>query len=347
MKIRFGNVEFFPPNWTFDFMHYKKYTIGLSVVLTILALGVIAIRGINYSIDFLGGAEVALEVKERGVTRERVAEAAAKAGVGEVEVTTYGALASTSDNSEFLVRMQHAKDRPESETAGRVEKVIESVRTDLGADKVEVKSIANISGKIGAEEERKGYTALLLACLGILIYIAFRFDPRFGPGAIICLVHDVIIALGFMTALGKPFSTSSIAAFLTIIGYSINDTVIVYDRIRENQTLNPRMPINDVINVSISQTMNRTVLTASTGLAALLVFAALGGGAIEDFAITMFVGIVVGTYSSIYVAAPLTIVMENVLRRFGWEPKDRSKAKVAKDPNYIPPVVLKKKTSTK
>ena len=220
-----------------------------------------------------------------------------------------------------------------------------TLKQSLGADKFEVKSINNISGKIGKEEEFKGYLALLLACLGILAYISLRFDSRFAPGAVLCLVHDVIIALGFMTLVGKPFSTSSIAAFLTIVGYSINDTVIVYDRIRETQTLFPKMPIVDVINGAISQTMNRTILTSSTGLMGLAVLIILGGGALEDFALTMFVGILVGTYSSIYVAAPLTIVMEDVLKKFGWTPKDRSqKAKVKRDPNYSPPVILKKKS---
>jgi preprotein translocase subunit SecF len=344
MKIRFGQVEFFPPHWTFDFMRYKKYTIGLSVLLTIMALGVIFARGINYSIDFLGGAEVALEVKKEGITRDKIVQISEGLNLGNVEVTTYGALAGAGEKNEFLLRLQHEKGQEETQTTSRVNQVVEGLRKELGKENVEVKSISNISGKIGKEEELKGYMALLLACVGILIYIAVRFDPRFGPGAVICLVHDVIIALGFMTALGKPFSNSSIAAFLTIIGYSINDTVIVYDRIREVQTLNPRMPIGEVINVSISQTMNRTVLTASSGLAGLLVLAAVGGGAIEDFAIAMFIGIVVGTYSSIYVAAPLTIAMENTLRKFGWTPKERTgKAKAAKDPNYIPPVVLKKR----
>jgi preprotein translocase subunit SecF len=344
MKIRFGNVEFFPPGWHFDFMKFKKYSIGMSVILTIAAIAIIGIRGINYSIDFLGGSEVALEVRKAGANRGDLVSVAEKAGVGSAEVTTYGALADRGEKNEFLLRLQHEKGRPEAETTARVDTVIAALRKEFGADAVLVKSVSNISGKIGAEEERKGYMALLFACVGILIYIAFRFDPRFGPGAIICLVHDVIIAVGFMTALGKPFSTSSIAAFLTIIGYSINDTVIVYDRIREVQSIHPRMSISEVINTSISQTMNRTVLTASSGLAGLLVLATIGGGAIEDFAITMFIGIVVGTFSSIYVAAPLTIVMENWLRKTGWKPKDPSlKAKVAKDPNYIPPVVLKKR----
>lgn len=343
MKIRFGNVEFFPPHWTFDFMKFKTISIGLSAVLCLASLVVIFTKGINYSIDFLGGAEIAIAVTKDGVGRDDIEQAAQSAGVGDVEVTTYGNLSTTAD-SEFLMRLQHEKDKPEAETATRVETLVAKVKESLGASNVEVKSVANISGKIGAEEERKGYMALLLACVGILIYIGFRFDPRFAPGAVLCLAHDVLIALGFMTLMGRPFTTASIAAFLTIVGYSINDTVIVYDRIRETQLIHPRQDITVTINSAISQTMNRTVLTASTGLFGLLVLVFLGGGAIEDFALTMLIGILVGTYSSIYVAAPLTIVMEGWLKKMGWQPKDPSlKAKNLKDPNYIPPVVLKKR----
>lgn len=347
MKFRFGNVEFFPPHWSYDFMKRKNLWIGISVLFVVLSLVVVAVKGVNYSIDFLGGAEVALHVNKADINRQELAEVAESAGVGAVEVTTYGSLGG-GDKGEFLVRMQHEKGKDESEISGRVTKVIDAIKSKFGAEAVTVKSVANISGKIGAEEERKGYLALGLACLGILIYVGFRFDPRFAPGAVLCLVHDVIIALGFMTLIGRPFSTSSIAAFLTIVGYSINDTVIVYDRIREMQTLHPRMPIYQVINDAISQTMNRTVLTAATGLMGLLVLVVLGGGAIEDFALTMLIGILVGSYSSIYVAAPLTIMMEGWLRKMGWEPRDRSlKAKAVKDPNYIPPVILKKKPIAK
>jgi len=152
------------------------------------------------------------------------------------------------------------------------------------------------------------------------------------------------MALGFMTITNRPFTISSVAAFLTIVGYSINDTVIVYDRIRETQTQHPRMPLDQVVNRSINQTLNRTVLTAATGLLALLVIAYTGVGTLEDFAMTMFVGILVGTYSSIYVAAPLTLMMDGLLRKIGWNPKSPSeKIKVQKDPNYIPPVILRRK----
>jgi preprotein translocase subunit SecF len=343
MKLRFGNVEFFKHNFYFDFMKYRKAFVGLSVAMLVSALLVLVIKGVNYSIDFLGGAELQIEVFDSKVTRDTIEEEAKKAGIEGFEVTSISDFGQAQKN-QFVIRLQHEKGKAETEISGRVDKLISEIKKNHG-DKVSIVSKTNISGKIGKEEEIKGYVALLLACLGILIYIAIRFDGRFAPGAVLCLVHDVVIALGFMTLIGKPFSVSSVAAFLTIVGYSVNDTVIVYDRIREIQSLFPKMPIVEVINRSLSQTMNRTVLTASTGLAALLVLTVFAGGVVEDFALTMFVGILVGTYSSIYVAAPLTIMMEELLKKMGWTPKDKSsQAKVVKDANYIPPVMLKKRS---
>jgi preprotein translocase subunit SecF len=345
MKLKFGNVEIFPPHYTFDFMKWRGVTIGISLAMVIASLLVIAIRGVNYSIDFLGGAEVQISITDTSYTREKILQFAEQANVGKVEVTSIGDAAKDKVAS-FVVRLQRERGQDEKEIGGKADDLYRKIEGSVGADKIRLDSKTNISGKIGKEEERKGYFALLLSFLGILAYIALRFDSRFSPGAVLCLVHDVIIALGFMTALGKPFTTSSIAAFLTIVGYSINDTVIVYDRIRETQETAPKMPMIDVINRSISQTMNRTVLTSATGLGALLILTFIGGGAIEDFALTMFIGILVGTYSSIYVAAPLTIWMDEFLKRMGWRPADPGqKAKQKKDPNEIPPVVIRRRPS--
>ena len=345
MKIRLGNVEIFSPTFLFDFMKWRKFTLTLSVAMVIAAIAVLVFKGINYSIDFLGGAEVQISLTDSSYTREKVLELAQAAKVGSVEVTSIDA-ADKDSKLAYVIRIQRERGQDEAEVGGKAEELFKSLQASIGADKVTLGSKTNISGKIGKEEENRGYLALLLSFLGILAYIALRFDARFSPGAVVCLVHDVIIALGIMTLLDHPFTTASIAAFLTIVGYSINDTVIVYDRIRETQETSPKMPIVDVINRSISQTMNRTFLTSSTTLVALLVLVYLGGGAIEDFAQTMFVGILVGTYSSIYVAAPLTITMDGLMKRLGWKPVDPAqKAKLKKDPNDIPPVIIRRRPS--
>lgn len=345
MSFKLGNIEVFPANMAFDFMKWRGLSVSISLALVIASIVVIAVKGVNYSIDFLGGAEVNVTIADPEFNREKVLKIAEQAGLGKVEVTTLSDKSKAAGES-FVVRIQRERGQDEREISTKADELFKKLEAGVGAEKIKLDSKTNISGKIGKEEERKGYFALLLSFVGILLYISLRFDSRFAPGAVICLVHDVIIALGFMTALDKPFSTSSIAAFLTIVGYSINDTVIVYDRIREMQLLAPKTPIVEVINRSINQTMNRTVLTSATGLGALVVLTLLGGGAIEDFALTMFIGILVGTYSSIYVAAPLTIYMDDVLKRHGWRPAESvQKAKQKKDPNEIPPVVIRRRPS--
>jgi preprotein translocase subunit SecF len=345
MAFKFGNIEVFPAHLSIDFMKWRAVSVGISLVLVIASIVVIAVRGVNYSIDFLGGAEVNVSISDPSFDREKVLKIAEQAGLGKVEVTTLSDKAKSAEQS-FVVRIQRERGQDEREISTKADELYKKIEAGVGVGKIKLDSKTNISGKIGKEEERKGYLALLLSFIGILLYISVRFDSRFAPGAVLCLVHDVIIALGVMTALDKPFSTSSIAAFLTIVGYSINDTVIVYDRIRETQLLAPKTPIIDIINRSINQTMNRTVLTSATGLGALIVLALLGGGAIEDFALTMFIGILVGTYSSIYVAAPLTIYMDEILKKYGWRPAETAqKVKQKKDPNEIPPVVIRRRPS--
>lgn len=351
MAFKFGNLEVFPHTLNFDFMRFRFVSLTISVLLILFSIAVIAVKGINYSIDFLGGAEINVSVNDASLTRDKVDAAAQKANVGKVDVTTIGAVGSTaglSDQQSFMLRIQREKGTEENVTTGRAETLVKALETEFGPEKVKVGSITNISGKVGDEEQIRGYMSVLISFVIILLYVGIRFDSRFAPGAVICLFHDVIIALGIMTFLGRPFSVASIAAFLTIVGYSCNDTIIIYDRIREYQANFPRMPIIDVINKSINQTMNRTVLTSTTTLIALVILIFLGGGAIEDFALTMFIGILIGTFSSIYVAAPITIIMDDFMVSRGWRAKEpKQKAKVAKDPNYIPPVVLKRKPEKK
>lgn len=349
MAVKFGNLEVFPHTLDVNFMKYRYISMIVSFGLLIFSFIIIGVKGINYSIDFLGGAEINVSFADTSLPREKIEEIAQRANVGKVEVTTIGAVgAKTSSEHSYVLRIQREKGTDENVTSGRAETLIKEFENDLGKDKVKVGSITNISGKVGDEEQTRGYMSILVSFVIILIYVGIRFDSRFAPGAVICLLHDVVIALGIMTALNKPFSVSSIAAYLTIVGYSCNDTIIIYDRIREFQANFPRMSMIDVINKSINQTMNRTVLTSATTLIALLILIFMGGGAIEDFALTMFIGILIGTFSSIYVAAPLTIVMDDFLIARGWRDKEqKQKVKVVKDPNYIPPVVIKRKPEKK
>ena len=345
MAFKLGNIQIFPNNYYFDFMKWRKITIGISVILVILSLCVIGIKGLNYSIDFLGGAEIEIDSIQKGFTRDQLKSALDKNGFSHAELTTTSALSNANSSQSFLIRLQRDKGEDENATTTRASSLIKSLKTQFGESNLQVAKVTNISGKVGKEDEFKGYMSLLLACVGILIYIAFRFDSRFAPGAVLCLVHNVILALGFMTWLGRPFTVTSIAAFLTSVGYSINDTVIVYDRIRESRLLQPKLPMVDIVNRSISQTMNRTVLTSITGILALLVLSILGGGSIRDFAVTMLVGVVVGTYSSIYVASPLTLMMDAWFSKLGFKSKENNQKSISEKPkDFAPPIMLRNKT---
>jgi preprotein translocase SecF subunit len=344
LNLSFGQVELFPPSLNWNFMKWRHLWISISVVLSIVAIASIAIKGINYSIDFTGGVEVTMNIKQSAITRDSVVAAAHEANVGEVEITSIAAIGKKAQNSGYVLRVQRKKGMDETSVSAAADKLAQKLKNQFGEANIDL-SYANISGKIGKEEQMRGYISILLSLVSILIYVAWRFDARFAPGAVICLFHDVLIALGFMTLLGRPFSNTSIAAFLTIVGYSINDTIIVYDRIRELTALNPRMPLVEVINKSINQTMSRTVLTQVTVITALVVMVIWGGGAMFDFSLTMLFGVLIGAYSSIYVAAPLTIVIDDFLRKRGIVLSDGSKKKAEKDPNFIPPVIVRKRGS--
>lgn len=345
MKIKLGNIQIFPNNYYFDFMHWRRYTVGLSIVLVILSLLVIIVKGLNYSIDFLGGTEIQLTLENQSNSRTQLLSVLEKNNVKHFELITTGGVLNAKTNQEsYMIRIQREKNENEDAVSNHKDLIVAKLKTHFKND-IQITSATNISGKVGKEDEQKGYLALIVACVGILFYIAVRFDARFAPGAVLCLIHNVIIALGFMTFLGRPFTTASIAAFLTIVGYTINDTVIVYDRIRETRILHPKLNMIEVVNRSISQTMNRTVLTSATGILALLVLSILGGGSIEDFAITMLVGIVVGTYSSIYVAAPLTLIMDTWFEKLGIfkvTPKEPKTQTNAQNGDYAPPIRLRK-----
>lgn len=206
------------------------------------------------------------------------------------------------EDERFTVEVQAVKDL-----------LTDALGKKFGESFVGVLSAASVSPSVGHELFQTGMLALLYAIIGILIYIALRFDVRFAPGAIACLVHDVIVCLGFIVVADIKFTLPIIAAILAIIGYDVNDTIVVYDRIREN--IQKGRTLTQVINMSINQTLSRTLLTSLTTELVLLSLVLLGGGTVKDFGMVMFVGVILGTYSSIFVASPLTLYLDRVLRR--------------------------------
>jgi preprotein translocase subunit SecF len=200
----------------------------------------------------------------------------------------------------------------EGEKGETIDKLAYALGNEIGS--LEIQRVEFVGPRVGSELRSDGLKSLLVACVLILIYIAFRFSARFAPGAIIALVHDIGITAGVFVIVGMEFDLRVLAALLAILGYSLNDTIIIYDRIRENMELRTKFDLVDVLNQSVNQTLARTVLTSGTTMVAVLALWILGGEVIRPFAIAMAIGIVVGTYSSVFIAAPTLLLLE---RRFG------------------------------
>jgi preprotein translocase subunit SecF len=326
-------------------MKWSRFNVIFSFAVFFISIAYLLFHGLNYSIDFTGGAEINLKLRQaQFIDSEKLSEHLHQQGHRHLQISEF--LDHEDGERHFSIKMQREKTESYEETVQRAEKIPEILKEAFPEQNVEVTSISTVSGKVGAEEERRGFFSLFLACLGILIYMGIRFDQRFAPGAVISVFHDIVIALAFMTLLGTPFSISSIAAFLTIMGYSINDTVIIYDRIRENQIRFKRLSLEEIVNLSINQTLNRTFLTSFLGLFVLLSLTVFSKGELHDFASTMLVGVLMGTYSSIYVAAPMTLVMSRVLEKFGFQKLVRIQqpSVAANDVDFCPPLIIRRKT---
>ena len=291
--------EIIRPNTKINFLAKWKFLVALSVGLLLLSAVFLKINGLHFGVDFQGGTEAhyrfAAGVK---VEDDKLRSLVSGLGFEDVSVVRFGA----AEDNEFLVRF---KGDP-GERGERIQTLREQVASQIGAlDTGSELRIEFVGPKVGEELRRDGIRALAYTCLLILIYIAFRFSPRFAPGAVIALVHDVLITAGIFVILGYSFDLQVLAALLAIIGYSLNDTIIVFDRIRENMELRTKVDLVSVVNESVNQTLSRTLLTSLTTLFAVLALLFLGGAVIRPFALAMAIGIGVGTYSSIFVASPL------------------------------------------
>jgi preprotein translocase subunit SecF len=194
--------------------------------------------------------------------------------------------------------------------SGMKERIEQALKTGLAKPQFEVRRVDYVGPQVGEQLRNKGIMALLYAMVAILIYVAFRFDLRFGPGALVAMVHDVIMVAGYYLVSRREFNLTSIAVLLTILGYSINDTIVIYDRIREEMARYKGKPLVEIINIAVNETLSRTILTSGVTALSLIGLLVFGVGEIFDFAAAMLVGIVVGTYSSVYIASPLTIWLD-------------------------------------
>ena len=313
--------EIVPAGTNIDFIGKRHICAGISAVLILAGVTAVFARGVKLGIDFAGGTEIHAKFLGEPVGEESLRDALADLpGIGGLSVVRFGA----RDANEFLLRFrttalpEEAQEvdasapRGEQARNNRITAVTRALNEGIGGLRVE--RIDFVGPRVGAELRDDGLRALGFAALFTLIYIAVRFSSRFAPGAIVAVLHDLTIAAGVFVILGWEFDLRILAAMLAILGYSLNDTIIIYDRIRENLELHTARDLEAVLNQSVNQTLSRTVLTSATTFAAVGSLAVLGGDVIRPFAVAMLIGIVVGTYSSVYIAAPTLLFLE---QRYG------------------------------
>ncbi|MDO3379428.1 protein translocase subunit SecF [Geoalkalibacter halelectricus] len=289
-----------------DFIGKRKLAVIFSLAMILIGVvSLIAKGGPNYGIDFAGGMLVQVKF-EVDTNPAEIREALAGVDLGPIGIQQFG-----DEPNEFLIRTQTTS----AELEGLAQQVDVVLEQTYGSDRVELRRAEMVGPQVGQELRTKGMLAIFYAMVGILIYVTWRFEFRFALGAIVALMHDVLITLGLFSLFGREIDLPIVAAFLAIIGYSLNDTIIVYDRIRENMAKNAREGLPAVINKSINQTLSRTLLTSGTTLMVVLALFIFGGGVIHNFAFALLIGVIVGTYSSIFVASPILIFWEN------WRPR--------------------------
>jgi len=290
------------PNYNFIGYRYKGFLLSSFVII----LGLISLvmhRGPQYSIDFTGGTLIELRFA-RPVELEIVRRLVREAGLVDVEVQKFG------EENEVILRTQEI-----GVEKGEIAGFISSLQESSKDVPFEVMRTESVGPKIGGELKGKALLAILYSMLGLVIYISWRYEFKFAIAAIIALIHDVIITLGVFSLTEREISLAVVAAFLTIVGYSLNDTIVVFDRIREDLQIRRKIQYSQILNMSINETLSRTIITSLSTLMVVLSLFLFGGEVIKDFAFALIVGIVVGTYSSIYIASPMLLEWNKLFRK--------------------------------
>lgn len=292
----FHGIQFIPPDTKIDFVGYRTITWVISALLTVIPIFLVWHHGLNMGIDFQGGTLIEIQTKESQADLAGIRGKVGRLGLGEVQIQEFGA------PNAVLIRI--ASQPTEQEQQQSIAKVKEAL-----GEEVEYRRVEIVGPTISGELIASGILAVVVAMIGILIYVWFRFEWQFGVAAIASLVHDITATIGLYAILQLEFNVSSIAAILTIIGYSLNDKVVIFDRVRENLRKYKRMPLVELLDLSINETLSRSVLTHVTTFLAMLPFLFFGGEAIYGFALAMIFGIVITTYSSIFVASPMQLIL--------------------------------------
>jgi len=290
-----------------NFLKLAGILTPLAVLLSFLALGAILTLGFTYGIDFSGGNEAQIRF-EKSVLSPQIRESLEQAGIKQAIVQKFGA------ENEFLIRLEASKN--EEENNQKLELLTETLKTDFLEEQVKIRRIDSVGPQIGKELRQNGILALIYSLIMILIYLGLRFDNKYAPSAVFCIFHDAVITLSLFSIFNREINVQTLAAILAIIGYSLNDTIVTFDRIRENfEVSGKKKSFFNICNQSLNEVLSRTLLTSLTTLLALLAMYHFADGVIQDFAFTLIIGIIVGTYSSIYVATPLLLFMNQLQKK--------------------------------
>lgn len=288
-------LRFVDDNTKIPFMKFRYSFFIISIILSILSFVLIFTKSLNFGIDFTGGVVIEARSQEKpDIAHMR--EVLGKMNLGDISLQTFG------EDNDFMIRIGGANNQSE------VSSILEAVRQAFDKHikgSFEYRKTDFVGPQVGGQLIASGAQALVLAFIAIMVYIWFRFEWQFGIGVLIALVHDLVLSLGFLSITQIDFNLSSIAALLTIIGYSVNDSVVIYDRIRENLRKYKNKHIDEIINLSMNETLSRTTMTVVTTLIANLALIIWGGEAIRSFSVLVFFGIIAGTYSSIFISAPI------------------------------------------
>ncbi|MCZ6605548.1 MAG: protein translocase subunit SecF [Alphaproteobacteria bacterium] len=290
-------LRFIPPNTKVDFIGKRVLAYIFSSILVLGSLGMFFAAGLNFGIDFRGG--ILIEIQTNGPANvEELRRVMGGLNLGEVQIQSFGA------PDDVLIRIQRQTGEEAEQLAA-----IDAVKQVLGDRVVEYRRTEFVGPTVGAELIKAAFLAVTLALGGILLYIWLRFEWQFGVGAVVALTHDIVTTIGLFAITQLEFNLATVAAILTIAGYSINDTVVIYDRVRETLRKYKKMPMTEILNIAINATLARTVMTSVTTLLALIALVVLGGSIIRDFAYAMIWGVIIGTYSSIFIAVPTLLFL--------------------------------------
>jgi len=300
-------MQFIKSDISLNFDEYWKLALWISLGAIILSLflltyKIFVAKNFNVGTDFAGGTEIQVQFSQQPELSQ-VREVLKKVGFGNASVQTFGG----EEDNEILIRVKETSKKGESISSG----MMSALKADFEKLNPHLRRVDEVGPKVGRELTINGIVSMFLAMLGILIYVWFRFTPQFAPGAIFALIHDIIITVGVFTLLNHEFELPIVAALLTIVGYSVNDTIVVYDRIRDNMKKARRGNLTEVVVKSLNETLSRTLLTSLTTFMVVFALFVNSQGSLKDFAFVLMIGILVGTYSSIFIATPTFVLLES------------------------------------